>query len=155
MELFISTPRRPGREYTSTVNRFRTSFAPGSLRSGKYDWSSFRIKERCACTSLTRLNKIAIQGKGPDGRWTRRPLAYRESNSFYLCVTALLRYVSTLFLNVFTVLAITRYVDNFFHSFILLCENEYFLNWLIFPGHLLFLRLSALRCPNILNICRR
>ena len=31
---------------------------------------------------LTRFNKIAIQGKGPDDKWTRKPLAYRESNIF-------------------------------------------------------------------------
>ena len=29
---------------------------------------------------LTRFNKIAIQDKGPDGKWPRKPLAYRESN---------------------------------------------------------------------------
>ena len=40
-----------------------------------------------ACTLCTRFNKIAIQGKGPDGKWTRKPLAYRESNIFHLCVT--------------------------------------------------------------------
>ena len=34
----------------------------------------------------TRFNKIAIQGKGPDGKWTRKPLAYRESNMFILYV---------------------------------------------------------------------
>ena len=34
---------------------------------------------------LTRFDKIAIQGKGPDGKWTRKPLAYRESNIFNLC----------------------------------------------------------------------
>ena len=35
---------------------------------------------------LTRFNKTNIQGKGPDGKWTRKPLAYRESNIFNLCV---------------------------------------------------------------------
>ena len=33
-----------------------------------------------------RFNKIAIQGKDPDGKWTKKPLAYRESNIFNLCV---------------------------------------------------------------------
>ena len=37
---------------------------------------------------------------------------------------ALLRYVSTLFLNVFTLQAFTQSVDNLFHSFIVLCENN-------------------------------
>ena len=34
---------------------------------------------------------------------------------------------STLFLNIFTLLAVTQSVDNLFHSFIVLCENECFL----------------------------
>ena len=33
-----------------------------------------------------RLNKVAIQGKGSDGKMTRKQLAYRESNIFNLCV---------------------------------------------------------------------
>ena len=33
------------------------------------------------------FNKMAIQGKGPDGKWTRKPLAYRKSNIFHLSVT--------------------------------------------------------------------
>ena len=37
--------------------------------------------------SITRYDKIAIQGKGPDGKWRRKPLAYQESNTFHLCVT--------------------------------------------------------------------
>ena len=36
--------------------------------------------------ALQRFNKIAIQGKGPDGKWARKPLAYRESNIFSPCV---------------------------------------------------------------------
>ena len=36
---------------------------------------------------LTRFNKTAIQGKGPDGKLTRKAFAYRESNIFHLCVT--------------------------------------------------------------------
>ena len=34
--------------------------------------------------------------------------------------------MSTLFLNIFTLLAVTQSVDNLFHSFINLCENECF-----------------------------
>ena len=34
------------------------------------------------------FNKIAIQGEGPDGKWTRKPLACRESNVFHLFVTS-------------------------------------------------------------------
>ena len=36
---------------------------------------------------LTRFNNIAIQGKGPDGKWTRKLVVYRQSNMFNLCVT--------------------------------------------------------------------
>ena len=41
--------------------------------------------------------------------------------------SALLGYVSTLFLNMFTLLPVTQSVDNLFHSLIIICENEYFL----------------------------
>ena len=33
------------------------------------------------------LTRFAIQAKGPDGKWTRKPLAYRESNNVHLHVT--------------------------------------------------------------------
>ena len=33
------------------------------------------------------LTRIAIQAKGPDGKWTRKPLAYRESNNVHLLIT--------------------------------------------------------------------
>ena len=36
---------------------------------------------------LVDLTRFAIQAKGPDGKWTREPLAYRESNNAHLCVT--------------------------------------------------------------------
>ena len=37
--------------------------------------------------SSDRFNKIAIRGKGPDGKWTKKPLVFRESKIFHLCVT--------------------------------------------------------------------
>ena len=41
-------------------------------------------KDKC----FTRyLIKFAIQAKGPDGKWTRKPLAYRESNNVHIYVT--------------------------------------------------------------------
>ena len=42
----------------------------------------------CRRTS-SRFNKtrFAIQAKGPDGKWTRKPLAYRESNNVHLLIT--------------------------------------------------------------------
>ena len=72
------------------------------------------------------FNKIAIQGKGLDGKWTRNPLAYRESNIFNLCIICPPEiYLSTLFLNVFMLLAVTQPVDKLFHSLIVLCEIYY------------------------------
>ena len=55
----------------------------------------------CTCTVRTvyiDLTRFAIQVKSPDGKWTRKPLAYRESNNDRLRVT--------LFLNIFTLLAV-------------------------------------------------
>ena len=65
---------------------------------------------------LTRFNKIAIQDKGPDGKWTKKPLAYRESKIFHLCVTRPPEMCQP-FLNIFMLLAVTQSVDNLFHSF--------------------------------------
>ena len=48
--------------------------------------SVIRVMSVCVCY-LTRSSKIAIQAKGPDGKWTRKPLAYRESKIFHLFVT--------------------------------------------------------------------
>ena len=36
---------------------------------------------------LQDLQDFAIQAKGPDGKWTRKPLAYRESNNVHLLIT--------------------------------------------------------------------
>ena len=33
------------------------------------------------------LTRFAIQAKGPAGNWTRKPLAYRESNNVHLLIT--------------------------------------------------------------------
>ena len=51
----------------------------------------------------------------------------KETIGLWRVQHALLRYVSTVFLNLFTLLAVTQSVDNLFHSFIVLCENEFFL----------------------------
>ena len=32
------------------------------------------------------LTRFAIQAKGSDGKWTRKPLAYRESNNVHLLI---------------------------------------------------------------------
>ena len=39
---------------------------------------------------------------------------------------ALTRYLSILFLNILTLLACTQSVDKLFHTWMVLCENEYF-----------------------------
>ena len=33
------------------------------------------------------LTRFVMQAKGPDGKWTMKPLAYRKSNDDHLCVT--------------------------------------------------------------------
>ena len=53
----------------------RTACTHTDLRSGK----------GTLIQDLTRFNKI--QAKGPDGKWTRKPLAYRESNNVHLLIT--------------------------------------------------------------------
>ena len=40
-------------------------------------WVVFENRQNQAVILLTRFNKIAIQGKGPDSKWTRKPLTYR------------------------------------------------------------------------------
>ena len=37
-------------------------------------------------TAVQDLTRFTIQAKGPDGKWTRKPLAYRESNNVHLLI---------------------------------------------------------------------
>ena len=39
------------------------------------------------CDKIKKLTRFAIQAKDPNGKWTRKPLAYRESNSVHLLIT--------------------------------------------------------------------
>ena len=72
------------------------------------------------------LIRFAIQAKGPDGKWTRKPLAYRESISVRLRVTCLPEIcVQLVFIHM--LLAVIQSVYNLFRSFTVLCENDYFL----------------------------
>ena len=51
-------------------------------------WLSIGIGEKTikfTILLLTRFNKIAIQGKGSNDKWTRKPLAYREFLIFVIC----------------------------------------------------------------------
>ena len=73
------------------------------------------------------LKRLPSKGKGPDGKWTRKPLVYREFKQFSSMCYPLLKYLSTLFLNIFTLLVFTQPVGDVFHSLIVLCKNEYFL----------------------------
>ena len=45
------------------------------------------VRVNCLIICLARFNTIAIQDKGLDGKWTRKLLAYRESNNVHLRVT--------------------------------------------------------------------
>ena len=74
------------------------------------------------------LTRFAIQAKGPDGKWTRKPLAYRESNNVHLLITRPPEIcVYLVFKHIHAVFKHIQSVDNLFHSFIVLCENECFL----------------------------
>ena len=58
---------------------------------------------------LSRFNKIVIQGKGPDDKWTRSHWLTENPKIFRLCVNRPPE-MSTLFLNIFMRLAFTQYV---------------------------------------------
>ena len=62
---------------------------------------------------------------------------------------ALLRYMSILFLNILTLLALTQSADNLFHSFTVLCENE---NFLISNLHCFFANVTP--CPLVQFFCQ-
>ena len=73
------------------------------------------------------FNKITIQGKSPDDKWTRKPLVCRECNIFNLCVIHPPEIcVNLVFKHIFAASSCTIYIKKF-HSLIVLCENEYFL----------------------------
>ena len=71
----------------------------------------------------TRFNKIAIQCKGRDGKWTRK---LTESPTFFhVCVTSPPDICVNLVFE--HIQAASKSVNNLFQSFIVLCEYEYFL----------------------------
>ena len=93
-------------------------------------------------TYLTRFNKIVIsnykfQDKDAIG-------LSRAQNFYHLCI-ALLNICQFFFLKIFTLLALTQSFDSLFHSFITLCENEYFL-----MSNLHYSLTNAALCPLIL-----
>ena len=81
--------------------------------------------EKVSLIHLTRFNKIAIQGKRPRWQVDKEAVGvtaeFKKLSSMCVCM----RYLSILFLNIFTLLVFTQSENNLFHSF--LCENEYFL----------------------------
>ena len=64
---------------------------------------------------------------------------------FHLCVTHLPEIFVNFVLDIFMLLAFIQSADNLFHSFIVLCENEYFL---ISNLHLPFTNVTS--CPLVL-----
>ena len=50
----------------------------------------------------------------------------RVYSYYYNCTCPYSRYLSILFLNILTLVACTRYVDNFFHTLMVIWENEFF-----------------------------
>ena len=77
------------------------------------------------------INKIAFQGKRL--RVDREAIGLSRVQQFFIysiymyMSPALLRYLPLLFLNIFTLLTFTQSIDNLFHLFTVLFENEYFL----------------------------
>ena len=71
-----------GRQQTLEIPARNTGNMAAITRTG------IAIRHVLVTTNLTVFifNKIAIQGKGPDGKWIRKLLFYRESNIFNLCV---------------------------------------------------------------------
>ena len=77
---------------------------------------------------LTRFNKYVVQSNklqmanGQGSHWrTENPAI------FSICIVCSYEISVSSVLNIFTLLAFTQSVDNSFHSFIILCEKEYFL----------------------------
>ena len=78
-------------------------------------------------TRTTRFKKITSQGKGPDDKWTRKPLADQGSNCFssicnpppVICVNLVFKHIHAA-----SSYTICRQFVPFIYC---LCENEYFL----------------------------
>ena len=90
--------------------------------------------------SLTRFNKIAIQGTPPMAVDKEALICLSRVYSYYFkcnfplfyVYPALTRYLSILFLNILTLLACTHSSDNLFHTLMVLCENCHSLKRKIF-----------------------
>ena len=80
VQLLENVQRRAARY----VNNNYTDISPGSVTTmlENLKWTS--LEHRRYKIQDTRF---AIQAKGPDGKWTRKPLAYRESNNVHLLIT--------------------------------------------------------------------
>ena len=63
------------------------NFASGVLICSTISLSSFGGIPSSPGDFYQDLTRFAIQAKGPDGKWTRKPLAYRESNNVHLLIT--------------------------------------------------------------------
>ena len=70
---------------------------------------------------LTRFNKIALQS--PYGKWTRKSVAYRESNDYSSMCNIFVNFV---FKHI-TLVALTQSINNVFHSFIISVKQNTFL----------------------------
>ena len=93
-----------GRFNKIATQSYKLHVASGQGRFNKIATQSYKLH---VASGQGRFNKIA-----PDGKWTKTPLACRKSNAiFSLCVTRPLRYLSILFLNIFTLLPVDRRVE--------------------------------------------
>ena len=60
---------------------------PQVLRETTFPMQITRQKTCVFSMDRQDLTRFAIQPKGPDGKWTRKPLAYRESKNVHLLIT--------------------------------------------------------------------
>ena len=82
-------------------------------------WQQPESSRQCTDNILTRFNKTAIHDKGPDGKWTRKPLAYRESNIFHLyviCTPEIFDSITFCYSNTNTHIMIYIYVHILIHN---------------------------------------
>ena len=89
--MFTQTPRLPDsqthRLTDSQTPRIPETFLCISVYNKKIVEKMYQLTNNKNNVVVCYLTRFAIQAKGPDGKWTRKPLAYRESNNVHLLIT--------------------------------------------------------------------
>ena len=75
------------RSQNTRLRMGKIDFGLEKCRIFKILFSKWFVLELASILSDTLyLTRFAIQAKGPDGKWTRKPLAYRVSNNVHLLI---------------------------------------------------------------------